>query len=127
MKKITKYEVTDAQRQAIAAGIAALGEVVQAHQIANPHYTGFEINLKVTHEKNISCWEKPAQTWGFFQVGSYLDGSGCGHSLDAALAEMFGKTDASEKRASAERCRKHADQLETEAAEMERAQAAEAR
>lgn len=38
-----------------------------------------------------------------------------------------GKTDATEKRASAERCRKHAAELEAEAAEMEKAQAAEVR
>ncbi len=125
-KKINRYAVTEAQRAAIEAGIAALGEIVKAHQAANPHYQNFEIELKVTHERKLGAWEKGEQVWGFFRVGGYCDGNGCGHSLDAALNDMFSKTDASEKRASAARCRKHAEQLEQEAAEMEKAQAAEA-
>ena len=119
-KKITRYEVTEAQRQAIAACVTALGEVVKAHQAANPHYENFEINLKVTHERKLTRWEEGPLVWGFFTVGNYSDGNGCGHSLDDALKEMFGKTDASEKREYAKRCRRAAEQAEAEAAELEK-------
>lgn len=122
-KKIERYEVTEAQRQAIAAGVAALGDVVKAHQAANPQYENFEINVKVTHERKLSRWDDGPLVWGFFTVGNYTDGNGCGHSLDAALKEMFGKTDASEKRDYAARCRRAADQAEAEAAELEKASA----
>ena len=123
--KINRYEVTDAQRAAIAAGTAALGEIVMAHKAANPHDDRFEIELKVSHERKLSCWDDGPKVWGFFRVGTFSSG-GCGHGLDVALKDMWAKTDASEKRASAERCRKAAAELEAEAAEMERAQAEEA-
>lgn len=126
-KKINRYEVTSAQREAIAAGVAALGEVVLAHKAANPDHDNFQIEVKVTHERKLSCWDDGPKVWGFFSIGSFGEGSGCGHGLDAALRDMWAKTDVSEKRASAERCRKHAAQLEAEAAEMEKAQAVEAR
>lgn len=125
--KINRYEVTEAQRQAIAAGIAALGEVVLAHKAANQHDDNFEIELKVSHEQKLSCWDDGPKVWGFFRVGSFGNGNGCGHGLDIALGDMWGKTDATEKRASAERCRKHAAELEAEAAEMEKAEAGEPR
>lgn len=125
--KIIRYEITAAQKQAIEAGVAALGEVVQAHRAANPDDTSFEIELKVTHErKSLQPFDAPPQTWGFFKVGSFWNRSGCGHGIDAALSDMFRQTDAMEKRATAERCRKQAAQLEREAAEMEKAQAEEA-
>ena len=123
--KINRYEVSNAQRQAIAAGIAALGEVVLAHKAANPQDDRFEIELKVSHERKLSCWDDGPKIWGFFRVGSFSDG-GCGHGLDVALQDMWAKTDVSEKRASAERCRKAAERLEAEAREMETAQAEEA-
>lgn len=124
--KINRYEVTEAQRQAIAAGITALGEIAQAHQQTNPKYGTFEIELKVSHERKVSCWEDGPKTWGFFRVGDYVSGNGSGHSIDAALNDMFAKTDAGEKRAFAERCRAAAQKAEEEAAELESAATPEA-
>lgn len=127
-KKINRYEVTEAQRQAIAAGITALGEVVLAHKAANPEHGEFEIEMKVKHERPImEDWNAPARTRAFFSVGNYFDGSGCGQTIDAALADMFAKTDVTEKLASAKRCREAAERLEQEAKEMAAAQAVEAR
>lgn len=126
-KKINRYEVTDAQRQAIAAGIAALGEIVLAHKAANPDHDNFQIEVKVTHERKLSCWDDGPKLWAFYNVGTYGDGNGCGHGLDLALQDMWAKTDVSEKLASAKRCREAAERLEKEANEMAAAQAEEAR
>lgn len=125
-KKIIPYTITNAQRETVHAAIIALGEVVQAHKAANPEADTFEIELKVSHERKLICWDDGPKTWGFFRVGNFSDG-GSGHSLDAALADMFGKTDAGEKRAYAARCRKAAEQAEAEAAELEKATTAEVR
>jgi hypothetical protein len=127
-KKINRYGITEAQRQAIAAGIVALGEVVQAHKAANPEHSSFEIGLNVKHERPLlEDWNSPAKTSAFFNVGTYFEGNGCGKTIDAALADMFGKTDVTEKLAHAKRCREAADKFEKEAAELAAEQAAAAR
>jgi len=113
MRKLKAVETTEAERKAVAEGVAAVRSALARFHHENQGAVCFApaalIHIDTAH--------------AFFRLTLAGYPSPVGASLDSALAMLASNSDADKKRAEAAALRVRADEIDAEAAALERAQA----